>query len=360
MPSQHVFDFLAAAALPQSAVWVLFGDEPFLKQLARERLLHHLLGAQHDDIPCTTFYGDETQLKDLLEELATVSLFGGSKRRVVLLREADKFVTQHRPQLETYVARPSRVSTFIVEVDSWLGTTKLAKGVEQSAVAIDCRPPEIARGKSKSLDEARIRSWLAERAKTVHGIVLEAKAAGALLELVGPVFGLLDQDLARLALYVPPGGKVNAEKIQEIIGGWRAKSAWDMIDSAVAGETAAALLQLDRILLAGDHPIALFGQIAWSLRRYQAALRIHEAAERAGKRPTLRDSLLAAGFREWPADTLAKAEAGLKQLGRDRTAKLNRWLLDTDLALKGSHSSDERARFALEHLLLKMGRRVAR
>ena len=61
---------------------------------------------------------------------------------------------------------------------------------------------------------------------------------------------------------------------------------------------------------------------------------------------TLRNSLVEAGVPQWPA-ALEKAERQIKQLGRHRAIALYRWLLETDLALKGTHSAPHRARFAL-------------
>ena len=352
----HIFDFLAEPVSQLSAgMVVLFGDEPFLKQLGRDQLKKTLLGANADDLPVATFNGDEAAWRDVLDELSTASLFGGGgAKRVAIVEDADKFVSQFRSQLEDYIAKPKHTGSLVLEVDTWPGNTKLYKAVDQQGLQIDCRPPEIARGKSKVPDEVRVKQWLIAWGNTQHGITLEPRAAQLLLELVGPVFGMLDQDLAKLALFTTPGGKITAEMVRDIVGGWRAKTAWDMVDAAVSGNAAEAMLQLDRILQSGDHPIAIFGQIAWSLRRYNAAVRVHEAAERAGKRPTLRDSLLAAGFNDWPQGTLAAVEGRLKQLGRDRAGKLYRWLLDIDLSLKGTHSQADRARFALEHLFLKM------
>jgi DNA polymerase-3 subunit delta len=47
------------------------------------------------------------------------------------------------------------------------------------------------------------------------------------------------------------------------------------------------------------------------------------------------------------------------QLGRKRAGQLYRWLLELDLALKGSHSQDDRARWALEQLVLRMAKGAA-
>ena len=135
--------------------------------------------------------------------------------------------------------------------------------------------------------------------------------------------------------------------MQEIIGGWRSKSIWDLVDAAAAGEASEALALLDRLLHAGEHPLALVGSLSWSLRRYAAATRLFQQAERAGKRISLRDALTQAGFRDWPPGAVAAGEKRLMQLGRHRAGKLYRWLLELDLSLKGSHSHEERGPLGL-------------
>ena len=57
-------------------------------------------------------------------------------------------------------------------------------------------------------------------------------------------------------------------------------------------------------------------------------------------------------------DALKKAEAQLIQISRPRATQLYRWLLETDLALKGSHSRPERARLALETLIFRLSRQA--
>jgi hypothetical protein len=70
----------------------------------------------------------------------------------------------------------------------------------------------------------------------------------------------------------------------------------------------------------------------------------------------LKEALVQAGVKDWPPGTIAKAEDRLKQLGRHRAGKLYRWLLELDLSLKGSHSQADRARWALEQLVLRMAK----
>ena len=357
----HSFEFLDApptGKLP--GVVVAFGEEPFLKRLVLKTIRRLVVGAD-EDVPATTHDCQDRppDWRDVADELATSSLFGGGQPRLVVLERADAFVSANRPKLEDYAAKPRTTGVLVLEVDDWLATTRLYKALDQSGLQIDCRPPQ-KKGKSKDIDEAAIAKWIVAWGKTQHGMALASDAAQVLLDLTGPQFGLLDQNLAKLALLVPPGAKASAEQVQEIVGGWRAKSIWDLVDAAASGNTAEAFAQLDHLLHAGEHPLALVGSLSWSLRRYASATRLYQQSERAGRKISLREALTGAGFRDWPIGSVAAAEKRLIHLGRQRAGQLYRWLLDLDLSLKGSHSPDDRARWALEQLLVRMAKQPAR
>ncbi len=53
-----------------------------------------------------------------------------------------------------------------------------------------------------------------------------------------------------------------------------------------------------------------------------------------------------------------RAELSMNQLA-ERGDELYTWLLETDLAIKGTHSEDSRARWAFEKLLLRMSSDLA-
>lgn len=354
----HAFDFLASAANHKPAGMIaVFGDEPFLKRLVLKELRKQVVG-EDADVPVATYDCAERlpDWRDVADELATASLFGGGKPRLVILEQADAFVSANRQKLEDYAAKPRASGVLVLDVDDWPSNTRLYKALDQSDLQIDCRPPQRQRGKNKEIDEGAIAEWIVAWAKSQHALNVASDAAQHLLDITGPVFGLLDQNLGKIAILVPLEGKVTAEHVQEIVGGWRSKSIWDLVDAAAGGESAEALDQLDRLLHAGEHPLALVGSLSWSLRRYAAATRVFEQAEHAGRRIPLCEALSKAGLRDWPIGSLAAAEKRLIQLGRKRAGQLYCWLLELDLALKGSHSQDDRARWALERLVLRMAK----
>ena len=92
----EAIEFLAhPGKYPAAAVCVAFGDEAFLQRQVVVELRNAVLGDEGDgDFSLTTFDGDDANLRDVLDELSTVALFGGGKRLVVI-EDADAFVTRH-------------------------------------------------------------------------------------------------------------------------------------------------------------------------------------------------------------------------------------------------------------------------
>ncbi len=170
-----------------------------------------------------------------------------------------------------------------------------------------------------------------------------------LLEMVGPEVGLLDQELAKLTLSTREGAEITPKLVRQMVGSWRAKTAWDMLDATLDGNARNALVELDRLLRAGEHPVAILAQVSASLRRLAAATRLILAAEAAGRRLALRDALQQAGVKPF---VLEKSARQLRRLGRHRGEQLFRWLLDADLHLKGS--SELPPRLILERLLVRL------
>lgn len=342
MPSLHALDYLTEkshAATPSFCV--LFGDEPFLKGLVLTELRQAVLGKEEAEFALTRFDGRNADWPSVADELFTVGLFGGG-HRLVVVDDADDFVSDHRAQLEEIAAKANRTGTLVLLVQSWPSNTRLAKQIAGSGLAVECKSPP----------QARLLKWLTTLARDRHGAKLERDAAESLVEIIGPELGLIDQDLAKLAA-AANGQPITAELVQKLVGGWRAKTAWDMLDAAVEGRTAEALLELDRLLLSGENPIAVMGQIAATLRRFTAATRMIEQTEASGGRPNLRQALELAGVKSFVAQ---KSEAQLRRLGRERAGRIYRWLLDADLALKGSSSAPARARTVLEQLVVRLGK----
>jgi DNA polymerase-3 subunit delta len=353
----HVFDFLANPPQEmQGGICALFGGERFLKLLAINNLLQSLLG-EDAEFGANHFDGDSVNWPDVLDELSTLSLFGGDGPRIVVLNNADGFVKKFRDRLEGYVKSPPANGLLLLDVGTWPSNTKLYKAIEKSALQIQCDAPVVKRGRGKQRDDKRTAQWLVGWAQSQYGFELPVSGAHTVIELTDCEFGRMDQELAKLSLYADGKTKIDQKLINQVVGGWRTETMWSAIDAATEGDAGKALQLLDQLLMSDEHPLALFGQLSWSLRRYAETAEIVSRQQRNGRRIDLDGAMKQAGFNAWGGE-LENGARRLRQLGRERAFQMHRWLVDADLALKRSHARPERGRLVLETLFVKMAKEL--
>ncbi|QEG02563.1 DNA polymerase III subunit delta [Stieleria maiorica] len=344
MSKTHAFEFLAAhsdAAPVDFAVAGLFGGDSTLTSWTTAVLT----GAA--DV--TEVDGTTGRWADINDELSTASLFDMGEKRTVVIREADKFVSANRPEIESYLAKPGTAARLVLQFESLASNTKVYKALDKSHVLVCCSGET---GQKTGATAASRRKFLTQYVASRHQTKLNGAAADALIEMLGEDIGFLDTEIAKLALYLPPGETIEEPLVRDVVAGWQGKTIWQITDAISSGNAAEAIKQLDKLISGGQPAIALLPQIAWSLRRLGLAASAHVAAERAGKRQTLEDSLAQAGVHR-PAE-IARAIADMKRMKREKAVQLLAWLLDADLRLKGTHSADGRDRFMLEQFVMRL------
>ncbi|MBI1247545.1 DNA polymerase III subunit delta [bacterium] len=350
----HAFDFLDNTEVEIPSICVVFGRDAFLRGLATEKVRRAVLG-DDPDVPYGKLSGNTVTWVDVADEVSTVSLFGSSGRRLAVVEDADAFVSRYREELEKFLEKKRPGGVLVLQVEKWAANTRLYKKCDGIGLQIQCVPPERKSGKKSSLDMPALSKWLVRRAKTEHDAKLNPDAANLLVELLGTELGLIDQEVARLSLFVEPHEPIDEGLVRQQVHGGQLQEIWHLVDAAVEGKTADALNQLDRLFQAGDKPQKLYGQIAWSLRRFAAATRIYQRGRRRGDAVSLRDALKEAGFPNWPK-ALEEAQRRLLALGQIRGGRLYRQLLELDMSLKGSHSHEARGRLALEKMLVSFSK----
>jgi DNA polymerase-3 subunit delta len=330
---------------PAKPVCVLFGEEAFLKRQVLASLRTQVLSGDDGEFSYRSFIGEEIEdPRAVFDELGTVALFGDGQRLVVV-NDADPFVTDYRPLLEDYVANPKPTGVLVLEVKTWAKTTRLYKAVAEKGLAIDCGTPS----------DGEIAKWMRDWAGKEHRVKFAPSAAERLFEVVGPQMGRLDQEIAKLALLGE--GTITTELVDENVGGWQVREIWDMVSAAAAGNAGAALVMLDRLVAAGEQPVGLLAMLASKLRPLAAATRAYQQAEAAGRPISLRQAVTESSAKVWP-QMLEEAERNMKQLGRERTGQIYRWLLEADLAIKGRKNKGNGPRMVLEELIVRLGKPV--
>lgn len=338
MPAIHATDYLKdPAANPPAAMTVLYGAERHLKREVFEALRKSVLGSEDDDdISLTRFSGNDVELKTVADELRTVSMWGDT-RLVAVDDDDDAFVKKFRSGLESYLKSPAKKSVLVLLVKSWAKTTRLAKDVAKSGLAIECA----------ELKGAALFRWLADACETEFGKQISRDACALVVEMAGAELGLLNQELAKLAAYVGDRPRIAPDDVRAVVGGWTTQTAFQMIDALVDGRLDRSLTLLDELLRAGESPHRILGAITFSFRK------IAVATDAAAHGTKLGAALVETGiFR----NRVGNSENYLRRIGyREATATYKR-LLKTDGELKGGARVSERV--ALERLLVQLSGRL--
>src|SRR5262245_1125338 len=116
-------------------VYVLHGDEDFLKRQVLAALRLRVLGSEGDAFGLSIYEGDKADFATVRGELETLPFL--CPRRLVVIDKADPFVTRYRTALEKYVAQPASSGVLVLDVASWPKTTRLAKALD-AAATITC------------------------------------------------------------------------------------------------------------------------------------------------------------------------------------------------------------------------------
>ncbi len=345
--AKHAFDWIDAPAAPIPPSTVLFGADGFLRRHSLEAIFR-VCGVDRDAIQ--VFDGPETAWRDVHDELATLSLFDAANHRIAIVRDADKFITTNRAALERWVESPPADAILVLEAESFPGTTKLYKQIAAKGLLIQCNPPTTAAW-GNPVDEKAIQKWMTKWATSQHGLRLGPDQMTTILERVGTELGLLDCELAKLALFADDKGQVPNERLLEIVGGWRTQTMWEISDHVANGKIGQAMEQMQRLMESGQAALGLYAPLAWSLRRFGLAAQLIEQTERCGGKPNLTFALEQAGFRKFD---IKKAETQLRRIGRPRAKLLLRWLVELEMKLKGSHSQERASQFAIEEFIARL------
>lgn len=316
-------------------IFAVHGDDTFLR---RETLgviarLAKTGDTDDDDMSVSRFPGSQARLSEVLDEVRTLPFL--ADRRVVIVEEADPFVTAHRKELESYAERPSSNGVLVLSVKSWPSNTKLAKLVEKVGLSVECKAPR----------ESELPGWLGKLSKERWGVKLEADAGRLLVELIGPEVGLLAAEVDKLATYVGDQKSIRREDVARMVGSGRVEDLWKMLEAATLGQGGKALADLERLLLAGEHPVPILAGMSRSL------LRLYHAGRLRLARRDLRDACKEAGIPAFPAN-IEKVGQQHSHLGPARVARLPSKLLQADLDLKGASTLPPRV--VLERLLVEL------
>jgi DNA polymerase-3 subunit delta len=314
-------------------IYVIAGKDDFLLVQQCQSLLDKLIDPAKRQTDLFDADPDQVNLTDIFDELRTISFFSG--RRVVLIKNADEFISKNRERLEEYFDNPFGPGILVLTVSSWPSNTKLYKKLSHVGELIAV----------SEFDKRRLHTFVAECAAK-YAKTISYNVADMLIELVGDEPGRLSSEVDKLALFADSQKTITSAHVESVIGPNRTFDAFEVINAMIAGDAARAVERL-RNMFASDRSTeyTVVGAFAYQFRKMFSAKVMLER----GANPRQ----IAGKLRIWGDNT----DSFFRQLSQMTLAQIGlllRQLAQTDYFIKTGRSA---APIAMEQLVLSLSTR---
>ncbi len=316
-----------------AVICVIYGDDrrQALDQL--DQLIEQYLPDADRQMCLNQYEGDSAELASVLDDVRTLPFL--AKRRMVIVKQADAFITKYRQELEEYVEHPCSTGILVLMPEKFPSNTRLAKKAAQIGQVFAC---EKVSGRD-------LPAFLIDYAKKRHRLTLAPDACASLIELAGEDSGLLTAELDKVATFLADNrdhpGRILPQDIQSLVGNNRQFNVFHVIDAMTAGDVAASLARLHQMLQQDrSAEFTAVGAFAWHFRRlYNARILLEQ---KIPDRDILKE------VRIWAQQDLFLRQ--VRRLTLPQAGNIIKSLMEIDLASKSGGPS---AGAALERLIVQ-------
>lgn len=217
-------------------ILVVYGPEDALRREAMGQLQNAAKEA-HGAVDIIRFEGATCGLAEILDELRSFGLM--QQFKIVVVDDADRFVTAHRAALERYAQKPVDHGTLVLRCNRW-HKSNLDKLIQKVGQIIKC----------ESLKRPAIKTRLQKIASKRYNRRLDANGSDLMIDLLGTDLGRLDTELAKLALLVDDDQRIEIDLIRQTAGRASNDQAWvvgEALLDAIASGPASAGRAIEKI-----------------------------------------------------------------------------------------------------------------
>ncbi len=235
--------------------YLLLGEEDFLKEEAVEKLKAKFLSSQTKDLNYSVFYAREKDfnLKEMLEGLNTLPFL--SKKRVVVLKDADSLAAPQKESVLFYLRNPRESSVFVIESRSPVIKGEFLLEASKLAQLVYYR----------RLTDPALNTWLIKKAGS-SGKKISLEAVNAIKEGLPNDLRTLSSNMDNIILYIGKRPLVTAKAVEKIIGVNPSHTAFDLIRGIEKKDARTALRVFSSLKRDRKRETELLGLMAWNAR----------------------------------------------------------------------------------------------
>ncbi len=306
-------------------VYLLLGEEAFLRHRARNLLHDRIVGAEKGTV---SIFTSDDPLETILGDLRGDSLF--ASRRMVEVIQADKLLREKCDAVVRYLDRPSGSGVLVLDATKVDGRTKLPGAIRAAGMIVDC----------PLMRDGDLAGWLRAEVSR-RGFRIASAAVGALLDEIGNNLFALDAEIEKLITYAGDKKEIEADAVARLTGNVKSWAVWAMGDALGKRDAAAALRILPSLLEEDPRGVQTVGALNWNVSLLARAKYVLDSG---GGQNDLARELRVAPFKAQSIQEQAT------RFTRSDIARFSRMLLAVDISLK---SSGMDTRTVLERFLVE-------
>ena len=236
----------------QSPVYLLAGEEHFLKEKYLFKITSSFLEEKTRTFNFHVFYAGASTASDVLECACNAPFL--AKRRVVVVRQTEEFGVKDKEAILSYVKSPYPHTILVLETAETNLKSAFLKEVQQGAELVFCRP----------IQGLALLRWIEDTAKA-RKKKISRSAKDLLVSNLGNNLELISNALENLFLYIGKRATVESLDVERLVGRDLTASAFELFDAIKACKNDTTLRILDALLKEGIDAAQILGALSYKV-----------------------------------------------------------------------------------------------
>ena len=241
-------------------IYFIYGEERYLHDELIHRVRLKLVDAATADFNYNLFYAEGSDPDAIIGIARSYPMM--AQRRVVIVRDLQKFKIGGLNRLAAYAKNPVATTCLILSFPAKTATQKWAKEVMKSGVAVNCR----------ELYDNETMDWIRNNVRT-RKMEIDPLAVQELYQLIGNSLMNLVSEINKIELNIAPRKKITFEDVQQIASLSKQNTVFDLANAVGEKKMSDALQILQNLLNQGISETVIVGQLA---RHFINILKIKE------------------------------------------------------------------------------------
>lgn len=315
-------------------VYFFYGEDDRLIRECEGKVTKAVLGEEGvGGLMHSLYYGGDDPVSEVINSAMTLPMLalGGSKKKMVVLRNAEKLTEKDAERLGLYVDDPSDSTVLFIS----------ARGLgEQRGKKSPFKPPP---GRLKGLmgssavavfEKMRggdIRQWITGRFRD-EGKKVDPEVLDIIIDFMGDDFSTATAVVEKLIVFLGEDERLTLEDVENMIPDIRVNSVFEMSDALSLGDAGGAIRMINKMLVSGGRPYELLGIIRWHfIRLWQLKVLVEEGGNPQSEAKKLKI----------PSFALGKYMNQIKRISNESFRDILKKIFETDRLLKSSSVKDK-------------------